>query len=80
VATQYRQPKPRKTASKVRRNREAEDISFVVESSSDLINWKPVLLLPSQVTVTQIGGTNNDEIKLRIPMTNDKLFLRLKVE
>ncbi|MFP4358571.1 MAG: hypothetical protein ACLFSZ_09085 [Puniceicoccaceae bacterium] len=66
-----------------RRNRAAEDLSFTVETSSDLSggSWTPVRPSAADVTVSSIPGDDDtDEVTVRLAAPGDNLFVRLRID
>ena len=64
-----------------RRNRAAEDLSFTVETSPDLSpgSWTTFRPAAADVTVTPTGDSDVDEITVRLPAPETRLFVRLRV-
>ncbi len=62
-----------------RRNRAAEDLSFTVQTSSDLSTWTDLEPGTADVTITPSAAPGVDYIAVKVPMTADHLFVRLRV-
>ena len=64
-----------------RKNLSASDLTYTLQSSTDLISWQQVVSDPANVTQTPIAGTNLKEIKEKVPAptTSSRLFLRIRV-
>lgn len=62
-------------------NLSATDLTYTLQSSTDLVSWNQVVSDPANVTQTSISGTNLQEIKVKVPtITNpSRLFLRIQV-
>ncbi len=62
-----------------RRNRDAEDLAFTVQTSPDLVTWTDLEPGTADVTITPSPDTGVDHIAVKVPMTADHLFVRLRV-
>ena len=63
------------------KNLSASDLTYTLQSSTDLISWNQVVSDPANVTQTSLPGTNLQEIKVKVPTptTPSRLFLRIQV-
>jgi len=63
------------------KNLSASDLTYTLQSSTDLISWNQVVSDPANVAQTSIPGTNLQEIKVKVPTstTPSRLFLRIQV-
>jgi len=57
------------------------DLTYTLQSSTDLVSWNQVVSDPANVAQTSIPGTNLQEIKVKVPTstTPSRLFLRIQV-
>ena len=63
-----------------RRNKEATDVSYEIQSSATLGDWLAVNAESSTVVDSDVDGDGRTElVKVRVSMTDLKLFLRLQV-
>ncbi len=61
-----------------RRNREAEDLTFTVQTSPDLSPGSWTDLAPGEASITDLGN-GVDEITVNVPAAEENVFVRLKV-
>jgi len=63
------------------KNLSASDLTYTLQSSTDLVSWNQVVSDPANVTQTSLPGTNLQEIKVKVPTstTPSRLFLRIQV-
>jgi len=61
-----------------RRNRQAEDLLYLIQTSGDLVEWSEIFPTPTQVTVQPIDN-ETDAVTVAIPVSEESLFLRLQV-
>jgi len=59
-----------------RRNRQAEDLVYLVQSSGDLNEWTNIWPAPNAVTISPIDATT-DAVTVQVPANGDQLFLRI---
>ena len=63
------------------KNLSASDLTYSLQSSTDLVSWNQVVSDPANVTQTSLPGTNLQEIKVKVPTstTPSRLFLRIQM-
>ena len=60
-----------------RRNLAAEDVRFIVQRSSNLVDWTDVQPAFNDISRENIGG-GNEEVTVNVPADETIIFLRLK--